>query len=67
MQSISELNEGNHYRLTTETEFTYLPYFKHTRWDHIHCGDIVLLQDGEKFPADCIILSSSSANGECFV
>ena len=31
------------------------------------CGDIVLVEDGENFPADIVLLLSSAENGECFV
>jgi phospholipid-transporting ATPase len=36
-------------------------------WADIKCGDIILVEEGEHFPADIVILNSSAENGECFV
>lgn len=36
-------------------------------WADVKCGDIILIEEGENFPADCVLLISSAENGECFV
>lgn len=42
-------------------------YFKEKLWADVKCGDILLIEEGEHFPADMVILMSSAENGECFV
>jgi magnesium-transporting ATPase (P-type) len=41
--------------------------FNEKKWADLKCGDFVLIEDGEHFPADIVILLSSAENGEFFV
>ena len=37
------------------------------KWKDVKCGDLILLKEGEYFPADAVLLISSADNDECFV
>jgi magnesium-transporting ATPase (P-type) len=41
--------------------------FSEYKWSDVKCGDIILVKEGEYFPADAILLESSAKNDECFV
>ena len=41
--------------------------FKETKWKDVHVGQILLVKDGEEFPADLLVLKSSHENGMCFI
>ena len=41
--------------------------FSELKWADLKCGDIILVKEDEYFPADTILLESSSKNDECFV
>jgi magnesium-transporting ATPase (P-type) len=41
--------------------------FNDCLWSEVKCGDLILLEEEENLPADCIFLMSSAENGECFV
>lgn len=41
--------------------------WQETFWRDLRIGDIVLLRNNERIPADTILLSSSETNGTCFV
>ena len=45
----------------------YKSLFTDRSWCDVKCGDIILIEEGEHFPADTVILKSSAENGECFV
>lgn len=41
--------------------------WERTLWKKLEVGDIVLLRDNEQVPADIAVLSTSDANGVCYV
>jgi len=41
--------------------------WERTLWKKLEVGDLVLLRDNEQVPADILVLSSSDADGLCFV
>lgn len=41
--------------------------FTEVKWADVKCGDILLIEEGEYFPADAVLLISSAENDECFV
>ncbi|KAK8858644.1 hypothetical protein IAR55_002873 [Kwoniella newhampshirensis] len=41
--------------------------WERTLWKKLEVGDIVLLRDNDQIPADVIVLSTSNADGQCFV
>lgn len=41
--------------------------FQSIRWHEVRCGDIVKVLDGQYFPADLIILSSSEPQAMCYI
>lgn len=41
--------------------------WKQTRSDEIRVGDIVMIDQGETFPADLVLLSTSSIDGICYI
>ena len=41
--------------------------FQTVRWNEVKCGDVVKVLDGQFFPADLIILSSSEPGAMCYI
>ena len=41
--------------------------FRYVRSDQVKVGDILLIEDGQTFPADLVLLNSSFADGTCFI
>ena len=41
--------------------------FEEIRADEVQVGDILLIEDGQTFPADLILISSSNPEGICFI
>ena len=41
--------------------------FKNIRSDEVKVGDILLIEDGQIFPADLLLLNSSFEDGTCFI
>jgi magnesium-transporting ATPase (P-type) len=41
--------------------------FNELRSDEVVVGDLLLVREGEKFPADLILLASSSPSGTCHI
>jgi len=41
--------------------------FEGVRWSDLYVGDIVLIQEGQSFPADLILLQSSGAQGIAYI
>lgn len=41
--------------------------WERTLWKKLEVGDIVLLRDNDQVPADIVVLSTSDADGQCFV
>lgn len=41
--------------------------WERTLWKKLEVGDIVLLRDNDQVPADIVVLSTSDANGLCYV
>lgn len=37
------------------------------QWRDLQVGDVVMVSDGDYFPADLLLLSSSGPNGICYV
>lgn len=42
-------------------------HWERTLWKKLEVGDIVLLRDDDQIPADIVVLSTSDANGICYV
>jgi phospholipid-transporting ATPase len=36
-------------------------------WRDVRCGDVVKVSDGERFPADMLLLRTSNAAGKCYI
>ncbi|KAF9905636.1 hypothetical protein EC991_001466 [Linnemannia zychae] len=43
------------------------PEFCKEQWHHLRVGDFILLKNNQAVPADAIILSTSEAEGSCFI
>ena len=41
--------------------------WERTLWKKLEVGDVVLLRENDQVPADMVVLSSSDADGQCFV
>ena len=41
--------------------------FKQEKWENVHVGQIIKVENGETFPADLILLQVSSNNGICYM
>jgi phospholipid-translocating ATPase len=41
--------------------------FKRDYWKNVQVGDYVRLYDGEEIPADLVVLSTSDADGSCYI
>jgi P-type E1-E2 ATPase len=37
------------------------------RFDQVKVGDVLELREGEPVPADCLLLATQNASGECYV
>ncbi|KAG0046130.1 hypothetical protein BGZ83_008670 [Gryganskiella cystojenkinii] len=43
------------------------PEFVKEQWHHLRVGDVIMLKNNQAVPADAIILSTSEAEGSCFI
>ena len=41
--------------------------YKNIKAADVHIGDLIFVENGETFPADLIMLASSSSDGTCYV
>ncbi len=65
--AISTRSRGSEGVVHWDTQITGAAHWERTLWKKLEVGDIVLLREDDQVPADIVVLSTSDANGLCYV
>ena len=65
--AMSTRSSRSHGVVNYDRQTTGTAHWERTLWKKLEVGDIVLLRDNDQVPADIVVLSTSDANGLCYV